>query len=135
MPKISITTKKPTQASIKSFQESIQFQAMSITTCDHNLGFLGILLRASNSDPLHNRKPFAPPTDLGPAPVNAIVTAAQISDSTNTTKKFTTYCKLHIVLISVITNSCPEQYMTTLKHRITKFFQCGPITLLSLIYT
>ena len=80
MPKIAITANKPAQASIKYFQESIQDQAMSITTCDHNLGFLGMLLRASNFDPLNNRKSFSPPTDPGPAPVNAIGTAAQIDE-------------------------------------------------------
>ena len=46
MPKIATITNKPTRAIIKAFQETIQYQAMSITTCDHNLGFLGMVLRA-----------------------------------------------------------------------------------------
>ena len=35
----------------------------------------------------------------------------------------------------MITNKCPEIYMNTLKHRITKFFQCEPLTLLTHLYT
>ena len=31
----------------------------------------------------------------------------------------------------MITNKCPEKYMTTLKHPITKFCQCEPLTLFS----
>ena len=44
MPKISTPTNRPTQESIKVFQESIQDQAMSINPWDHNLGFLGKVL-------------------------------------------------------------------------------------------
>ena len=46
MSEIANVTNKPTRASIKDFQESIQDQAMAITTCDHNLGFLGMILQA-----------------------------------------------------------------------------------------
>ena len=52
----------------------IKDQAMAITTCDHNLGFLGMVLRASDFDPLNNGNPFAPPKDTGPNHVNAIDT-------------------------------------------------------------
>ena len=64
MPEISTITNKPTRSSIKASQESIQDQAISITTCDHNLGFLGMVLLASYFDPLNNRNPFVPPIDL-----------------------------------------------------------------------
>ena len=46
MPEIETTRNKPTREIIKTFQESIQDQAMAITTCDHNLGFLGMILQA-----------------------------------------------------------------------------------------
>ena len=35
----------------------------------------------------------------------------------------------------MITNKCPEKYMTTLKHRTTNFCQCEPLTLLTHLYT
>ena len=35
----------------------------------------------------------------------------------------------------MITNKYPEIYMNTLKHRITKFCQCEPLTLLTHLYT
>ena len=35
----------------------------------------------------------------------------------------------------MITYKCPEKYMTTLKHRITKFNQFEPLTLLTHLYT
>ena len=81
MPEISTKINKPTRASIKAFQESIQDQSMPINTCDHNLGFLGMVLQAPDFYPQNNENPFAPPTDLGPAPVNAINTAAQTTES------------------------------------------------------
>ena len=81
MPKVSTITNKPTQAS-NNCQEIIQEKAMSITTCDHNQGFLGMVLRASNLDPLKKENPVAPPTDPGPASVNTIGTADQITEDT-----------------------------------------------------
>ena len=53
---------------------------MSITNCDHNLGFLGMVLRALDFDPLNNENPFLPPIYPGPAPVNVTGTAAQITE-------------------------------------------------------
>ena len=112
---------------------------MSITTCDHNLGFLGMVLRVSYFDPLNNGNPFAPPIDPVPAPVNDTDTASQITEVVRLYKydkeKFTTYCEFFIILISMVTNKCPEKYMTTLKHRITKFFQCKPLTIITCLYT
>ena len=35
----------------------------------------------------------------------------------------------------MITNKCPEKYMTTIKHRITKYIQCEPLALLTKLYT
>ena len=46
MPKIATTTNQPTRASIKAFQEIIKDQTVSITTYDHNLGFLIMVLWA-----------------------------------------------------------------------------------------
>ena len=54
---------------------------MAITTCDHNLGLLGMVLQASYFDTLNNRNPFAPPTDPGPAHINAIGTEDQINEA------------------------------------------------------
>ena len=53
---------------------------MDVTTCDHNLGFLGMVLWESYFIPLNNGIPFTPPTDTGPAPINSIGTAAQIAE-------------------------------------------------------
>ena len=54
MPEIATIANKPTRERIKSLQESIQDQSVSITTCDHNLGFPGMVIRASDFDPLNN---------------------------------------------------------------------------------
>ena len=132
MPENSTIANKPTQA-------SIQDQAMSITTCYHNLGFLGMVLWASDFDPLNNGNPFAPPIEPGTAPFNATGTAALTTEVVrlykNAKEKFTTYCEFLIILISIINNKCPEKYMTTLKHRITKFSQCEQLTILTHLYT
>ena len=81
MPKIATIKNKPTRASIKAFQESIQDQSMPITARDHILGFLGMVPRASDFDPINNGNPFASPTDPIPTPVNAISTATQITEA------------------------------------------------------
>ena len=101
MPEIAtITTNKPTWASIKAFQEIMQDQSMAITTFDQNLGFLWMALRASYFNPINNGNPFAPPTDPVPAHINAIGTASQITKFVRLYKyykdKFTTYCQFRI---------------------------------------
>ena len=53
---------------------------MAIITCDHNLGFVGMLLQESDFDPLNSRNPFAPPIDPGPALFNTISKTAQITE-------------------------------------------------------
>ena len=90
IPRTATTENKQSRASIKTFQESIQYKAMSITTCDHNLGFLGMVLRASDFDPLNNGNTFAPPKD--PYPLLSIPTANLLKSlklyvSAKTTKK------------------------------------------------
>ena len=139
MPKIETITNKLTWESIKTFQEIIQDQAISITTCDHNIVLLRMVLLASDFDPINNRNPFEPPTDPGPSPINSTVTAAKITEVVRLYKddkeKFTVYCEFRVILITMITNLCPEKYTNTLKHRITKFCQCEPLTILSHLYT
>ena len=111
MPKIATITNKQTRESIKAIHESIQDQAMSITTCYHNLGFLGMVIQASDFYPLNNGNPFASPIETGPAPINPTGTDAQITEVVRLYKynkeKFTTYCEFLIILISMITNKCP----------------------------
>ena len=67
-----------------------------------------MVLWSSYFDPLNNENPFTPPTDPGPALVNAIVVAYQITESIRLYKddkeKFTTYCEFRIILISMITS-------------------------------
>ena len=120
MPEIVTIANTPTWTSTKYFQESIEDQAMYITTCDQNIDFLGMILQASDFDPLNNGKTFEPPIDHESAPVNATDTAAQITEGLrlykNCKEKFTTYCEFRIIISSIITKKCPEKYMTTLKH-------------------
>ena len=54
---------------------------------------------------------------------------------TNTTKKKSPPSEFRIILISVIIKKCPEKYMTTIKYRITKFCQCGPLNVIYHLYT
>ena len=86
---------------------------MAITTCYHNLCSLGMVLWASYFNPLNNVNPFAPPMDTGPSPIYSIGTADQITEFVLLYKydkeKFTTYPEFFIILISMITNKCPEK--------------------------
>ena len=76
---ISTKTNKPTQSSINDSQESIQDQVIAITICDNNLGFLEMVIWASEIDPLNNRNPISPPTYPRPFSNNTIYTAAQFT--------------------------------------------------------
>ena len=139
IPKIATIKNKPTLASIKAFQEIIQDQATVIATCDHNLGFLVMVLWASYFNPLNNKNSLVPPTYTGPAPINAISIVSQITEVIhlyqNGKYKFTHYCAFYIILIYVITNNSPEKYMNTLKHCIAKICQCEPLNLLTHLYS
>ena len=71
-----------------------------------------MVMQESDLNPLNNRNMFAPPTDPGPNPISIIGTAAQITEVLRLYKydkdKFVTYFEFHIILISFITNKCPE---------------------------
>jgi len=144
MPTIATSTQEPTGLSLKAFQECIQDQAMAITSSSEPLlGFLGLVLKNASFITLSNNgASYQPPPDPGPSPTHAAgATAAQI---TETSRLFTvqidhykTYCEFKVILISMITNNCPEKYfmLTPLKHPITKFCQCTPIQLLNHLWS
>ena len=138
MPKIATSTQEPTRLSLQSFQECIQDQAMAIiSTTEPMLGFLGLVLKdASYITISDNGISYIPPVNPGPSPIHApTATGAQITEVsrifTIKSEDYKTYREFNIILISMITNNCPEKYLTSLKHPITKFRQCTPIQLLN----
>ena len=137
MPKIATSIQEPTRLTLKSFQECIQDQAMAITSANEpTLGFLGLVLKDSSYVTINNGNSYAHPVDPGPSPVHATgATAAQITETvrlfTIAREQYKTYCEFQVILVSMITNNCPEKYLTVLKHPITKFRQCTPIQLLT----
>jgi hypothetical protein len=136
MPKIATSTQEPTRQSLKAFQECIQDQAMAITSSDPILGFLGLVIQDSRYITLSaTQTSYTPPTDPGAAPPDtAGLTAFQISEGVRRYSierdDFKTFCEFKIILISMITNNCPDKYLTTLKDPITKFRRCTPLQLL-----
>jgi hypothetical protein len=141
MPKIATSAQEPTRQSLKSFQECIQDQAMAITSTDPNLGFLGLVISEPSYITLSaTQTPFAPPPDPGPLPPNAVgLTATQISEQVRqysvSREDYTTFCEIKIILVSMITNSCPDKYLTALKDPITKFRRCNPLQILQHLWT
>ena len=137
MPKITTSTQEPTRLTLKSFQECIQDQAMAITSAtEPMLGFLGLVLKDASYISINNGNSYILPVDPGPGPVHANnATAAQITEtsrlSTIEREQYKTYCEFQVILVSMITNCCPEKYLTDLKHPITKFCQCTPLQLLN----
>ena len=138
MPKIATSSQEPTRQSLKAFQECIQDQAMAVTSAtEPMLGFLGLVLKnASYITISTNGASYTAPVDPGPSPVHAPgATGAQITETsrlfTIQRDHFKTSCEFQVILVSMITNNCPEKYLTTLKHPITKFRQCTPIQLLN----
>jgi hypothetical protein len=139
MPQIATSTEPPNRQSLKIFQESIQDQAMSITTSDPILGFLGLVLKDATFQTLNaTAASYTPPTDPGNTP-NATGSAAVIAETTRIfvldQDKFNTYIQFQIILISMITTNCPEKYLADLKDPITKFRRCTPIQLLNHLWT
>ena len=100
------------------------------------LGFLGLVLKDASYITINNGNSYTLPVDPGPGPVHANnATAAQITETsclfTIARNHYKTYCKFQVILISMITNCCPEKYLTVLKHPITKIRQCTPLQLLN----
>lgn len=136
MPKIATSTQEPTRLTLKQFQECIQDQAMAITSAtEPMLGFLGLVLKDESYSSINNGTSYNLPVDPGAGPVHANnATAAQITETsrlfTIEREQYRTYCEFQVILVSMITNCCPEKYLTALKHPITKFRQCTPLQLL-----
>jgi hypothetical protein len=137
MPKIATSTQEPTRQSLKSYQECIQDQAMAITSTDPTLGFLSLVIPNDSYITLSkNQTSFAPPLDPGPTPPNPDgLMNFQITENVRqygvARKDHKTFCKFKIILVSMITNSCPNKYLTTtLKDPINKFRRCTPLQIL-----
>ena len=121
MPKIATSTQEPTRLSLKSFQECIQDQAVAITSAtEPMLGFLGLVLKdASYVTISNNGASYIPPVYPGPGPIHAPGAAgAQITETSRLFNiqrdHYKTYCGFQVILISMITNNCPEKYLTIL---------------------
>ena len=139
MPQIATATEPPNRQSLQRFQESIQDQAMAITTSDPILGFLGLVLQDSIFQTLNaTATSYAPPADPGVAPP-ATGTGAVIAKNTRVfvidLDKYNTYIQFKIILLSMITTHCPEKYLSNLKDPITKFRRCSPIQLLNHLWS
>ena len=94
---------------------------MSVTTCDHNLGFLIMVLQEPDFCPLKNGNIFVPPTDLGSSPINDVVTDAKVTE----------FIHLYKENISLHYHS----FVSTLKRCITKTIQFEPLALQIHLYT
>ena len=129
-------TQEPTRKSLKEFQEYIKDKAMAITSTDPLLGFLGLVINSSSYSILSdNQTSFIPPTNPRKAPPDdSGLTAPQITEGicryNRLREKNRTLSEFQIILVSIITNNCPEKYFSTLKYPITKFCHCTPIQLL-----
>jgi hypothetical protein len=139
MPQIATATEPPTRQSLKYFQESIQDQAMAITTSDPVLGFLGLVLKDSVFRTLSTpAASYTPPANPGDTP-NGTGSAAVIAEATRVfileQEKYNTFVQFQIILISMITTNCPEKYLYELKDPITKFRRCSPLDLLNHLWT
>jgi hypothetical protein len=136
MPKIATSTQEPTRKSLKAFQECIQDQAMAITSTDPTLGFLGLVIPDNRYITLsENQNSFVQPPDPGPTPPNPEgLTAFQITENVRqygvAREERKTFCEFQIILVSMITNNCPDKYLTALKDPITKFRRCTPLQIL-----
>jgi hypothetical protein len=141
MPKLATSTQEPNRQSLKAFQECIQDQAMAITTADPILGFLGLVIKDSLYITISTTgASFTAPIDPGTVPPDPTgLTAVQLTEAIRQynleREEFKTFCEFQIILVSMITNSCPEKYLTGLKDPITKFRRCTPLALLQHLWT
>ncbi len=114
---------------------------MAITSADPILGFLGLVITNDRYITLSaNQTPFSAPADPGLNPPDpAGLTAIQITEGVRrynlARDERKTFLEFQIILVSMITNNCPEKYLATLKDPITKFRRCTPIQLLQHLWT
>jgi len=87
---------------------------MTITSSDPTLGYLGLVLKNSSFITLTaNGNSFVAPIDPGinPPAIDS-ATAAQIAEALRRfnieREVYKTYCEFKIILVSMITNSCPK---------------------------
>ncbi len=91
---------------------------MAITSTDPALGFLSLVISDTSYITLsENQTSFAPPLNPGLTPPNAdgLLTAFQISENVRqysvSREDHKTFCEFKIILVSMITNNCPDKYL------------------------
>ena len=109
---------------------------MAITSTDNVLGFLGLIINNSSYIALSvNTNSFVPPYNPGQTPPESYgLTSANIPKGTHRyyimREEYRTFREFQIILVSIITNNCPDKYITTRKDPITFFCHYTPIQLL-----
>ena len=136
MPKIATATTRPSYTSIIKFQKAINSQALAIPINDSTLGHLALVISAIEYISVNNNVAFVEPVSPGANPVHANrATNYQIAETNRVfqvnAQTLQVYQNTRTLLRTMIINSVPDKYISTLKHRITQYSNIIPLQLLT----
>jgi len=139
IPSLSTETEKPSYTSIYHFLDKLIKNAASVPYPATNLGHIALVLTEQEYLAI-NETAFIPPPDPGPTPtIPANPTAAVISqahrDHTTRTRIYNTYNDTKQLLRNIIINKVDDKYINAIKHRITKYNNIDPITIITHLKT
>jgi hypothetical protein len=136
IPSISPDRTKPTYTTIYHFLDKLLENASSIPYPGTELGHLSLVLTNLEYLDINDNIPFEPPIDPGPTvdtPRGADPATIQQAnrDHDTLTRNYNTYIDTKKLLRNMIINKVDDMYINSLKHRITKYANVNPITIIT----
>ena len=144
IPHMSTETAKPSYTSIYHFLDKLLENASSVPYPATNLGHIALVLTDLEYIAI-NGTAFVPPPDPGPTatiptqaagvnPTGHVISQAH-RDHTILTRIYNTYIDTKQLLRNIIINKVDDKYINALKHRITKYNNIDPITIITHLKT
>ena len=145
IPPLSTETNKPSYTSIYHFLDKLLQNASSVPYPASNLGHISLVLTDLEFTAI-NGTIFVPPIDPGPTatiptpapnvnPTAAAIISQAHRDHIIRTRIYNTYNATKQLLRNIIINKVDDKYINALKHRITKYNNVDPITLITHLKT
>ena len=145
IPPLSTETSKPTYTSIYHFLDKLLENASAVPYPGTNIGHISLVLTDPEFIAINQTAFIPPPIDPGPIatiptqatgvnPTAAIIAQAQ-RNHTIQTCIYNTYIDTKQLLRNIIINKVHDKYINPLKHRITKYNNVDPITIITHLKT
>ena len=147
IPPLSTETSKPTYTSIYHCLDKLLENASAVPYPGTNLGHISLVLTDPEFIAINQTAAFILPIDPGPTatiptqatgvhPTAAIIAEAQRDHTIHQTHIYNTYIDTKQLLRNIIINKAvQDKYINALKHRITKYNNVDPITIITQLKT